>query len=460
MMGIKDTELQIIIEKIINVAREIDSRLEKLFSGSGMRVNVIPFHPRFLPVLEYSGLRISKTDTSNIRAWIYTSRYDNLIVLLLELGLIRSIRYRGKGSLPEGSFIIHRLSIEKSGAQLGGELVGSFITYGKFEETKSYDDILIQMISLAVLNMIRPLTRIRRDDRAFILPSPMSLTSLKFMREDQSVMAYLAPSSMITLIDYRKAKSIQRDILGENVECFEAPAYVVSCKSFQQGGGIPRCMYIGPFTSYTPVVKDLTDHLVGHAENRNTVLTNLLGIWVSERNSLCSSNDKSGSCYLLALDSGIPYLPEIEAITLLGKPHEVLLHSRDLSSRLCLRICVDDRYVSLFKNEVDRALEGLVRRFKVIDEVRKHDAMIFRIFKDNILWRDQNYICMPVPQFIRDGKEFVSSIEKTISNRLINPFVNSNVQKAMQRSPITDLWLLALKETRSIMDSHPLGIVV
>lgn len=458
-MGVN--ELQVIAEKVMEVAKSIDNDVEKLPDRRGGETHVIPFHPRFLPTFKYESLKIYKVNARHISVRFFTNIYDNLIVLLPDLGIIKSIRYKGKDNLPMEPFAVGKLVIEKGGTRLGEELIGSFITYGNINNADTINPLQSQKFFFAILNMIRPSARVKMYNggtKAFIFPSPMSLTCLKYGSDT----IYQVPGSSITLINYRKAISKKVTILGESVDCLEAPAYFISCKFSQQEDNLaPKCKPLGPFTSFTPVVKGLTDELVEYAEKRSPTLTNLLGILIFGSGLVCpcSNSSSNRSCYLLALSPGVPYIPELEVISLLAEPVTVSWKSEVQSFHFQLYLRVNNEYVKSFTSKVAGTLNYLCVRFNAVDEVRRLNPVINSI-KNTFLWEDQDYIYMLAPPLLMYSVDCVKGIERKLSSKHIYPLLDPELRNMMPRLPLANTWLSILSNVRNIVNNHPLGVII
>ncbi|MEM4969522.1 MAG: hypothetical protein QXU63_07605, partial [Nitrososphaerota archaeon] len=320
-----------IIDEIIKLTKEVDSNV----SGLNREVHGLQVVPDFALVLRHEFLKRGPLPQK------YIMKYDYLVLLLAELGLIRAIRYIGKVDKlrHDTTLKIGKLRLQRDEtSKLGQELIGSFITQGEIEAESNE---ALQQIYPILLNLIRPLTRVKlyKDKIKFaaIFPAHFSLVSLP-VYESHKRTAFLSPSSMLTLIDYSYAHEKIINILGyKNIRCLITKSYVISCKpislpdSATNPTDIIKCIPIGPYRTIIPLIDRVNERLREEYCNRQEmVLTNLLGIWVFEERPFMLCGDSRG--YLLALDE-IPYIPEVEAFAIFGESSGISLDRLKISYR-------------------------------------------------------------------------------------------------------------------------------
>ncbi|MEZ0345656.1 MAG: hypothetical protein ABWK01_03820 [Infirmifilum sp.] len=289
------------------------------------------------------------------------ARYDYYIVLLTDLGVIRSIRFSGdvKALSADSSFVVEKLERSRGrDSPLGKELLGSFITYGK---VRNEELLNMQAMIGSELGLIRPVSELMAG-KAAIFPSPLSL--MAFTEAEDARIKLLSPATVTVMLNMSKLKPTRLKAFGRISAKYAAPGNLISCKPFHDR---LNCTAVGPFQVALYCEEDLCplQDILG-SMRRDYVMAHVAGFFIfpNERPYLMQGR---GDGFFLAFEEAT-FLPEAEVMSMVGEPLEINLGSGGKQKRSIYPSLVADRKTfEIALNELWYALSKISREYQPVN---------------------------------------------------------------------------------------------
>ncbi|MEM2173083.1 MAG: hypothetical protein QXS66_07580 [Thermoproteota archaeon] len=318
------------VKDILNNVKEIDREIDSLFEKGSL--HAIPFIPGVEFLLSKSFLKRQPIPQ------LLTTSYDYHILYFPQLGIIRSLRYKGEHELAPRQkfelsgmvfeadmlFEIKKLRLQRDEySKLGKDLTGCFISYGEVNlEPLIYYKLPI--MKLLYSNMIKPLTTIQGSFHS-ILPTPFSSTSIITINDNKEKL--LTTCNLLLLIDYREAEEKFDYVLGEKLYFIESKAYAFTYKYDEKQTEVAKFQIVGPFRLIIPKIGQVNRELYEEYFNKkDVVISNVAAVIVmGDVNILLKiikqneNGDKIDRGYILAFYE-VPFSTLPDAFLHMGEP--------------------------------------------------------------------------------------------------------------------------------------------
>ncbi|MEM2293789.1 MAG: hypothetical protein QXY49_03550 [Thermofilaceae archaeon] len=325
--------IKTISDNVLSALKNIDELVEKRVGEGSVCRALRPF-PRFSTIVS-----IERIVRDKLGYDVRVTVYDFIPVIISELGIVRSIRFSGDTSRLDSrsSFTLEKLKRCKGeNARVADELHGSFITYGKIENTNLSS---LQLYVGSLMGLIRPYAKILAKNVSAIIPSPLSLFAFKCYGSTEQV--WLSPSTVTVHLSSNDVVTRKLYILGKRIEGVVTNGYFISCKPSIESLSFAQ---VGPFPIIFPLSRDFLDDVIStiDALKNHDIVAHLAGTFVFKGNPfLLSGSMSADQGYFLAL-SELPIPLDVEIISMIGEPWNI-----DLGGRY------DKRIYPAIKGDVD-----------------------------------------------------------------------------------------------------------
>ena len=291
----KDLIIRDLFNRVIELDKRFEADLKSVPSVYGLQI-----FPGIVLLLEHYGLSIH-----SFRAEEFLSKYDHFILIFPDFLSIRAIRFSGKKEFTrDSSFLISKLSKQKGEhSKIGRELLGSFITQGKFE---NICNPVIQILSPLLLALIRPFSKGNS-----IIPSPLSFIVHEIFSSGLSRRFFLSPCTMTLILKDCKYLNdffvLGKKLKGLFVRNAVALAFDVSREELRE-------VNLNVFLPLEKFFEQEFGFYLEHFKMGKAIAAHLLGILVMEGEPIIVPESKG---FFMALQE-TPAQFEIQALAMYG----------------------------------------------------------------------------------------------------------------------------------------------
>lgn len=446
--------------EIVNITKRIDEKVEKELNYTGRAIYGVPFIFNLKLLFKILGVKYTPPIPK-----LYVAFYDLVPLHLLEIGVIRGIRYSGimRKITAEDLLIIKKLQRQKLGAS--SLFPGMFISYGKFKEEAELSPQLA-LISLLYANFFKPMS-FRHEHAEAILPTPLSLVAYGSRR-------YMVPAYLLLILDYSKAKERKGRILGEYISYIEARAQPVGFISHDE---YTNFRLLSKYRLIVPKVPLMVDEQLykEYYEKRGRIMAYVRAIIeISEQPLLPSLTHKDlgygGRGHIIAFNE-IPFAPFIFPFALTGTLADAVINfGKKLPSVSINYIELTQEQLHLLETKLARTIDYIRRResCELGDSLQHTIGSILLNTMREYIHSVQDYVKLYSPSIILALTELSCNpikiledlwrlYEETGYERTLYYYENRElIRRLRQTSRFNNIWYTILQQISSFRNNYKL----